>query len=190
MLRIEERVFNTRQIRAARSPWITVALLTPVFLGAAIAARPSLAAEKIRLAVFDLELNDASLEGEMGGARKDQTARITLISDALREALAAQHAVELVDTQPQSAEIEKSRPLLRCNGCGVKIARSLAADQLLMGEVYKVSNLIIDINLYVLDAKTGKATQFVSTSIRNNTDESWLRGVRYLATKRLKFEQK
>lgn len=161
-----------------------------LFLCTGIIATPVLATEKIRLAVFDLELNDTSLEGELGGVREDQTARLKLVSDALREALAAKYPVELVDTQLQRAEVEKSRPLLRCNGCGVKIARLLNADQLIMGEVFKVSNLIIDINLYVLDAKTGKATQYASTSIRNNTDESWLRGVRYLAKNRLKFEQK
>jgi hypothetical protein len=146
------------------------------------------AAEKRKLALFDLDLTDNSLEGELGGIREDQTVRLRLVSAELRKVVLEKHAVELVDLSTQEAAISEARPLLRCNGCALKIARASGADLLLIGEIYKVSNLIIDINLYVLDAHSGKATQFVSTSIRNNTDESWLRGVRYLARNRLKFE--
>ncbi len=146
------------------------------------------AADKTRLAICDLELNDTSLEGEVDGKRDDQTDRLKLASDELRRLVSEHPTLEIVDTAPQAAEIEKGRPLMRCNGCAARIGKALGADQVMLGEIYKVSNLIIDINIYVLDVKTGKAVQHASTSIRNNTDASWKRGVTYLAQKRLKFQ--
>ncbi len=146
------------------------------------------AQQKKRVAVLDLELHDTSLEGELQGARDDQGTRTLAASAELRRLLGENAAVEIVDAAPQAAEIDKARPILRCNGCAARIGKALDAELIVIGEVYKVSNLIIDINLYVLDTASGKAVQAASTSIRNNTDESWLRGVKYLATNRLKFQ--
>ena len=49
----------------------------------------------------------------------------------------------------------------------------------------KVSNLILNLNVYVRDARSGAMLRVSSTDIRGNTDEAWQRGVRYLVRNRL-----
>ena len=48
------------------------------------------------------------------------------------------------------------------------------------GTVQKVSNLILNVNLYMEDAKTGKLEFAKSVDIRGNTDESWRHGLDYM----------
>jgi hypothetical protein len=48
------------------------------------------------------------------------------------------------------------------------------------GTVQKVSNLILNINVYMEDAESGKMKFARSVDIRGNTDESWRRGLDYL----------
>ena len=51
--------------------------------------------------------------------------------------------------------------------------------------VQKVSNLILNMNLYVADPQTGKQTFMKSVDMRGNTDESWSRAMSYLLRNRL-----
>ena len=44
----------------------------------------------------------------------------------------------------------------------------------------KVSNLILNINLYIEDAADGKLKFVKSVDIRGNTDESWRHGLDYM----------
>ncbi len=53
------------------------------------------------------------------------------------------------------------------------------------GWVQKVSNLILNINLVIEDAQTGKVLRADSVDIRSNTDNSWSRGLRFLLNERL-----
>lgn len=152
---------------------------------------PSLMAEQPkagapRLAIFDMELQDASHEGAVDGIRPDQEARLKLISGELRSLLDDTGKFELVDIGPAAEEIGRKGPLLYCNGCDGDIARGLGADLALTGFVYKVSNLILEIHLYVRDVKTGNIKAKMSSSIRGNTDESWLHGIRWMFRNRIK----
>ena len=49
-----------------------------------------------------------------------------------------------------------------------------------MGTVEKVSNLILNINLYMEDMQTGKIEFAHSVDIRGNTDETWRHGLNYM----------
>jgi Protein of unknown function (DUF2380) len=44
----------------------------------------------------------------------------------------------------------------------------------------KVSNLILNINVYMEDARAGKLQFVKSVDIRGNSDETWRRGLDYL----------
>jgi hypothetical protein len=46
--------------------------------------------------------------------------------------------------------------------------------------VQKVSNLILDMNVYIADVATGKMTFVHSVDIRGNTDQAWTRSLPYL----------
>jgi hypothetical protein len=75
--------------------------------------------------------------------------------------------------------------LQACGGCDVKLARELGADLEITGMVQKVSNLILNINVYLRDVHTGKLVAAASVDMRGNTDESWSRATRYLIRERL-----
>lgn len=164
--------------RRFRRLWAALALCM-------LPAAPAMAASAIPVAVFDFELLDTSLEGEVGGPRADEQQRLLLISDKLRRQLEASGRYRVVALDAAAERIEAAGHLHGCNGCEAKIARDLGAEQAMTGTVQKVSNLILNINLYVRDAATGKRLRAVSVDIRGNTDESWSRGLSYLVRNRL-----
>lgn len=136
-------------------------------------------------AVFDFELIDTSLEGELRGVQPAEQARLVLISERLRELLAQTGRYAPVDIAPAAAALESAGRLYGCNGCESGIANDLGADLAVRGVVQKVSNLILNMTVYVTDARTGGHVAGASVDIRGNTDESWLRGVSYLVRNRL-----
>lgn len=157
-----------------------------LFILAALAMPlPADAAEPTSIAAFDFELIDTSLEGEVDGVRADQLARLGLISDDLRRRLGESGRYRIVDTAPARARIEAAGYLHGCPRCAAAIAKELGAEQALTGTVQKVSNLILNINLYLHDAASGVPLRAWSVDIRGNSDTSWLRGVSYLVRNRL-----
>jgi hypothetical protein len=155
------------------------------FLALLIAA-PA-AAEPARTAVFDLELVDTSQEAERG-VREDQTRRLEMASAELRSLLGSSPQIRIVDTAPQREAIAAKEPLTKCNGCDEDIGRALGADLIVTGIVQKTSNLILSFAVTVKDLHSGKVIRAGQVDIRGNTDESWLRGVRWLVKNRLLAE--
>ena len=163
-------------MRVLRSVIAAVVIAMPA---SAVADAPA------RVAVFDFELIDTSLEGGTRPPRADEQRRLRAISDQLRAAVAASAIYEVVDIQPAAADIQAAGYLHGCNGCEADIARELGAALAITGTVQKVSNLILNFNLYVRDAETGERRRAMSVDIRGNTDESWRRGMSYLLRNRL-----
>jgi Protein of unknown function (DUF2380) len=160
-------------------------VLIAVVLHALMAAPVASAAESARLALFDLELVDSSLQGEMAGADPAEQARLRLVQEELRARLQESGRFELVDTAPVADQVEAAGVLWSCNGCEVPIARRLDADLALVGWVHKVSNLILSVNVVIRDVSTRERVFASSVDIRGNTDESWLHGIRYILNNRL-----
>jgi hypothetical protein len=159
-------------------------LLPALLLTAASAAA---AAEPARTAVFDLELIDTSQEAERG-VREDQTRRLALASEELRQLLSASPQLKLVDLAPQREAIEKQSPLSKCNGCEEDLGKLVGADIVVTSVIQKTSNLILSFAITMKDVHTGKPIRVGQVDIRGNTDESWLRGVRWLVKNRLLAE--
>jgi Protein of unknown function (DUF2380) len=166
--------------RSTRRLLLSCALLLYV-----LGAGPAGAMDPARLAVFDFELIDSSLQG--GGQSPDpaDVARLRMVEAELRERLAASGRFELVDMMPAAAQLEGGRQLWNCNGCEVAIARRLDADLTLVGWVQKVSNLILNMNIRIRGVASRELAFGASVDIRGNTDESWRRGIRYLLENRL-----
>ena len=137
------------------------------------------------MAVFDFELVDTSLQGELQGASPEELARLGMVGDLLRERLAASGAYRVVDTRPAAAAVARAGRLRTCGGCELRIAADLGAELALIGWVQKVSNLILNVNVVMRDAATGRLVGGGSVDIRGNTDESWSRGAEYLVRHRL-----
>ena len=146
-------------------------------------AAPAAAADGV--AVFDFELIDTSLQGELQGTPAADFRRLAMIGDQLRRRLAASEKYDVVDVGPAAKQIADAGYLYGCNRCAIAIAGSLGADLALTGTVQKVSNLILNINIYLDDVATKKRRLVASVDIRGNTDESWSRGLSYLARHRL-----
>jgi hypothetical protein len=141
-------------------------------------------AQSLRAAVFDLDFIDTSQEGASGAVRDDEARRLAMISDILRRML-AERGLALVDLAPAGERLGKAAPLVRCNGCDLDLARDLGAELAVIGFVQKVSNLILNINVIIRDARSGMTVRAGSVDIRGNTDESWSRGIGYLVRNRL-----
>lgn len=145
------------------------------------------AAGPLRTAVFDIELVDMSQEAERG-PRDDQSRRVKLVSDELRRLLQASPQIQLVELTPKSDEINQKVPLYRCNGCAEDLAQSLGAELLVSGIVQKTSDLILSFAIAIRDARSGELVRGGQADIRGNTDESWLRGIRWIVKNRLLSE--
>ncbi|TWB96797.1 uncharacterized protein DUF2380 [Bradyrhizobium macuxiense] len=105
-------------------------------------------AEPPKLAVFDLEMIDTSLQGEMNGPQTDEQARLLRTGGQVRKELADSGKFRVIDIAPVNAAAHGSN-LQACGGCDVKLADELGADLAMTGVVQKVSNLILNINLYL-----------------------------------------
>ena len=129
------------------------------------------------VAVFDFELVNTS----PAASTPEELARLHQLDHQLQSALGTpdRYNVMTMTAPPESPSIRS------CNGCELDQARKAGADLAAYGWVQKVSNLILNINLVIEDAKTGQIIKADSVDIRGNTDDSWARGLRYLIDERL-----
>lgn len=146
----------------------------------AFAATPADAAAR-KTAFFPFEWVSFSAEEQ----RPDEVERLAMIGGHLRELLTASGAYEAVDLAPAAEAIAKARRFSDCRDCAEEIARSVGADVAVTAWVQKVSNLILNINIVISDAKTGQVIAAGSADIRGNNDVSWRRGVEWLVKNRL-----
>jgi hypothetical protein len=157
--------------------------VVPVLLLTLMMATP-VHADSPKVAVFDLELIDTSLEGEVAGPKTGEHDRLMRAGQQLRRELAESDKFQVLDITPVSAAAQASN-LQACGGCDVQLAQKLGADLAMTGVVQKVSALILNINIYVRDTHTGRLIASMSVDLRGNTDESWSRAINYLLRNRL-----
>jgi hypothetical protein len=155
-----------------------------IFAALALVIATPARADPPKLAVFDFELVDTSLQGEVYGPRSDERDRLTRASDQLRRELTDSGKFQLIDIAPFNAAAHVSN-LQACGGCDVRFAEQLGADLVITGVVQKVSNLILNMNIYLRDVHSGRIVTAVSADLRGNTDESWTRAMGYLVCNRL-----
>jgi hypothetical protein len=163
-----------------------MAFVTPVLVGLLAFAAWSAPAEAAprSVALFDFELIDTSLEGELKGPRADEQARLARTGDQLRQRLSESGRFSILDIAPVAARARASN-LQACGGCDVELAKQIGADLAVTGTVQKVSNLILNMTIYVRDAQTGRPVATVNADFRGNTDESWSRTLDWLVRNRL-----
>jgi len=141
-------------------------------------------ADPPKVAVFDFELIDTSAEGEVAGAKTGEQDRLMRAGQRLRRELAESGKFQVLDIAPVSAAARGSN-LQACGGCDVQLAQKLGADLAMTGVVQKVSALILNINIFVRDTRTGQLIASMGVDLRGNTDESWSRAMSYLLRNRL-----
>jgi hypothetical protein len=129
------------------------------------------------VAFFGFVLINTSLEP----TKPIEVARLQMLDVLLQEALSASGRFSFATIPPAlQKQIAAGPGIQNCNGCERDVANRIGADWAAWGTVQKVSNLILNINLYMEDAKTGKFEFAKSVDIRGNTDESWRHGLDYM----------
>jgi hypothetical protein len=141
-------------------------------------------ADPPKLAIFDFELLDTSLEGEMRGPQADEHDRLIRISDQVRKQLTESSKFQLLDISPVKAAAEGSN-LQACGGCDIQYAQRIGADLVITGVMKKISTLILNLTIFVRDVHTGQLITAMNADFRGNTDESWTRATSYLVRNRL-----
>jgi Protein of unknown function (DUF2380) len=150
--------------RADRSLLLSLALL----LGALVwHPLPASADEPVTVAFYGFRLINTSLEATTPA----EAQRLHMLDEQFRQ----------ISVPPdEAAKLAAGPEIGTCNACEADSARGLGAARAAYGEVQKVSNLILNINVYLEDAATGRVVFVKSTDIRGNTDDSWSRGLKFL----------
>ena len=103
-------------------------LLIMVIIGLLAGPNASGAGEgPAKAAVFDFELIDTSLEGEMRGKNAAEQRRLGLISDFLRRRLRSSGDYMVLDMSSAAKAVKEAGHLYGCNGCDRRSSRSRPA---------------------------------------------------------------
>jgi hypothetical protein len=164
------------------------ARLLPVTLAAsAVAAAAALtgpaipsasAADPVKIAVFEFELNDAS--GGSGIIAQDavDTDYLRKVTEEARRLLAASGRYTIVET---SGAGETPRwGIQSCHGCEAAMAAKLGADQSMVGVVTRVTRIVYTLQIAIRDAKTGALVSNHFTDGRMGANYAWPHGVKWL----------
>jgi Protein of unknown function (DUF2380) len=166
--------------RATLTAWALAALLIigPVASGARSATdAPSEPAKSVALLNVQFLNDHEDLEPTTAAER----ARIGLIASVFKTKLEASGRYTFVSIPAEAAaKITAGPEVGACGGCELKYGKQLGADYAAWIVIQKVSDLILNINVYMADVATGKLAFVHSVDIRGDTDESWTRGVTYL----------
>lgn len=129
-----------------------------------------------KTAEFDLQFSNLS---PVPSDLADE-ARLKRVSAELRDLLQIKGLFPVISTAPAREEVAKSADLRRCNGRADAPARKLGADLAITGEVQKVSNLVLNLNVYVKPLADFAPERACSVDLRGCTGESFDRGIRFL----------
>ena len=140
----------------------------------AISAAPALAAPETA-AVFDFQLANLA---QLPPTAADK-ARLPHLSDMLRQLLTESGRYQMVSTAPVRAKAQ-SEDLRSCGGCADDYARKVGAQVAITGQIQKVSNLILNINVYIKDLDSKAPERAYSVDIRGDNEESFDHGIKYL----------
>jgi hypothetical protein len=140
-------------------------------------AAPSKPAKSVALLNVQLLNDHADLEPTTDAER----ARLALIGSLFKAKLEASGRYKFVSIPANvAAKVAAGPEIGACGGCEFDYGKQLGADYAAWIVVQKVSDLILNINVYMADVAARKLAFVHSVDIRSNTDESWTRGIAYL----------
>jgi hypothetical protein len=123
-------------------------------------------------------LND---HGDLEPTTSAERARLALIASLFKAKLEASGRYKFVSIPAEAAgKIAAGPEIGACGGCEFDYGKEFGADYAAWIVVQKVSDLILNINVYMADVAAKKMAFFHSVDIRGNTDESWTHGLTYL----------
>lgn len=133
------------------------------------------------LTVLDFELVDDQNNPLTKAA---QVVRLRNATAQLQRELAEQGLYRIVDPAPSQALLGRLREqqefLYRCDDCAAQVGTLLGVELVMVTWVQKVSELILNLNVQILDVKTEQVVFTKSVDMRGNDDVSWMRAVHFL----------
>ncbi|WP_158219775.1 DUF3280 domain-containing protein [Ideonella sp. A 288] len=133
------------------------------------------------LAVLEFELLD---DHNNPATKAAQVVRLRNATAQLQRELAERNLYRVVDPAPSFALQDKLRSqqeyLYRCDDCAVQVGQLLGVDLVMATWVQKVSELILNLNVQILNVDTQTVVFSKSVDLRGNDDVSWTRAVRFL----------
>ena len=151
--------------------------LIAIAIGAPARAQSS---ARLKLAVFDIELDDFTAGGPIAGESPEETARLQRMTALAGDLLAQSGLFEIVDGNASADQRVKDHWLRKCNGCDADIARALGADLSFVCFFRKISVMEQNLEMRIRDARTGGLVHASQTDLRGETDQSWSRALRFL----------
>ena len=165
--------------RSAR--WVLVSALLAVSGGMSFAETAS-PAHPPKVAFLGVEfLNDNAMYEPTSDAER---ARLKKVEEIFTTWLEKEGQFTFMPVTPEMrAQIAKGQAMGECGGCEIDYGKQLNAERIAWIRVQKVSNLILNMNVYMADVAASKMTFVRSVDIRSNTDESWSRSINWLMKK-------
>jgi hypothetical protein len=154
-------------------------ILGPLAVGVCSAAAdaPSERVKSVALLTVQFLNDHEDLEPTTSAER----ARIALIASVFKAQVEASGRYQFVSLPADAASKIAAGPEVgACGGCEFGYGKALGADYAAWIVVQKVSDLILNINVYMADVAAKKVAFVHSVDIRGDTDESWTRGLTYL----------
>jgi hypothetical protein len=107
--------------------------------------------------------------------------RMTEIADGLKKQMEASGKFKFVAVPGAEKEaINAGQPVGECGGCEFDYGKQVHTDLVAWIRVQKVSDLILNLNVFVGRVADRKLIFVHSVDMRGNTDESWTRSLTYL----------
>jgi uncharacterized protein DUF2380 len=150
-------------------------LLGTILTAVAPAYGQELVAERIPIAVADLDYADTS--GEVRNQQAEHEARLRAFVDMLRADLGQDGRYRTVNLECQQSPCTAGQS---AGATLVESARAAGARFLLYGGIQKMSTLIQHSKVQVVDLQTNKLVFDRLISFRGDTDESWQHAERFL----------
>ena len=144
---------------------------------------------RIKIAVFDFELDDFSAGAGLAGNNAADLAQLDRATSEARRLIAESGRYSLVDVSSAEGDAVQGRSLRQCNGCEAAIAQKLGADQSFVGVVTRISRTDYAVTFKLRDARTGALIAVEQTDLRMGANYSWDRGAAWLIKRRLLEKQ-
>jgi hypothetical protein len=164
---------------ASRSLWLGPLATLAIAFACCIATVSAYAADApavVYLGTY-LQNDNAGLEPTTDAERS----RLSRTGEEFTQQLGESGQFHIVKLSPQDeARLEVGQQPGECGGCEIDYGKAAGADIVASIKVQKVSNLILNMNVYMLDVASGRQLLVKSVDLRGNTDDSWSRSLKYL----------
>jgi Protein of unknown function (DUF2380) len=132
------------------------------------------------LAVLPFEIDDNS--GEVGAPGRHD-AMLAHLTRLVSEKIAAAGLFHVVDQTRVAEAVTAANPgtyLRACNGCERDIAKSVGADAVMIGWLFKMSTLVLSLHVVVKDVTTGDVIYAHTFDFRGDNEKAWQRAADYM----------